>query len=140
MKSTFAVAVHDRGPEREGGDCERCGEREQRAASPARSELHGLVEPRLGRRASRDEELVHTLEARALDRLEIRTDERVEVGRHRTSSSRASARRARALLVRVLTVPRGMWSRSATSLCESPPQYASSITGRSCSGSTSSAR
>ena len=42
--------------------------------------------------------------------------------------------------VRVLTVPSGMPRNWATSLCERPLQYASAITSRSCSGSSSSAR
>ena len=60
--------------------------------------------------------------------------------RHRSSSSSSSARRPSAARVRVLTVPSGSPRYSAISLCDSPLQYASSTSERSCSGSVSSAR
>ena len=143
MKSTAAPArpVDERGAESERRDRERRGEREQRAATPTRAQRAASRRlERLGRRAGGDEQVVHALEPRPLARLEVGADELVEVGPHRSSSSSASASRASALRVRVFTVPSGIPSRSAISLWESPRQYASSMTGRSCSGSTSSAR
>ena len=73
--------------------------------------------------SSRAEQLVRALESLALVRREV-ADEVVEVGAaQRTSSpSRMSARRPRALRVRVFTVPSGTFRNSATSLCESPLQ------------------
>src|SRR5439155_24004651 len=59
---------------------------------------------------------------------------------HSTSTSRMPARHDSALLVRVFTVPSGMWRYSATSLWDISLQYASSRTSRSFSGSSSSAR
>ena len=82
-------------------------------------------------------------QARALVRREILADELVEVGRaarNPSSPSSRSARRCRPLRVRVFTVPSGTFRYSATSLCDRPPQYASSITVRSVCGSSSSAR
>ena len=79
----------------------------------------------------------------ALGRVDFRADEFVEVrtwGGHSSVPSSSCASRESALRVRVFTVPRGIPSESAISLCESPRQYASSMTGRSCAGRISSAR
>ena len=96
-------------------DPERCGERQQR---PARAWgwprcSHGRrTGPALGWRwPGRDQEVVDAQEPFALGGLEVRADELVEVGRHRSSSSSVSASRASALRVRVFTVPSGIPSR-----------------------------
>ena len=119
-----AVAHGD--AEREGGngksgrDCEK-----HSPAATARERSDGRAGRELGRRPNLDEQVVHTTQPLALGRVEIGADEGVEVGRslaHRNSPSSASASRARALLVRVFTVPSGIPSTSAISLCESPRQ------------------
>src|SRR5205807_4833911 len=95
------------------------------------------------RRAGLDEKIVDTLEPCALLGRHVGAEELVELGRtgHDASSfSRTSARRASALRVLVLTVPSGMFRKSAISLCERPLQYASSSTLRSFSARSSSAR
>ncbi len=95
----------------------------------------------LRRRPGLDEEIVDAAEPLALGAVDLRADELVEVqGGHASSPSKISARRASALRVRVFTVPRGMSRKLATSLCESPLQYASSRTSRSFAGSDSRAR
>ena len=94
--------------------------------------------------AGLDQELVDALEPCAFCRRDLAPDQIVEIGRvlpaHRSSPYKTSAKRPRPARVRVLTVPSGIPRKSATSLCESPPQYASSITSRSFRGSVSSAR
>ena len=82
----------------------------------------------LGRRARRHEHRVDLLEARALGRRQIvGVDEFVELrpsnpsprnSRQSSSSSRIVASRCSALRVRVFTVPSGIPSLAATSLCE----------------------
>ena len=86
--------------------------------------------------------VVHGAQAGALRGVDLGADQLVEVRRaiHENSPSNRSARRASALRVRVFTVPSGMCRYSATSLCDSSLQYASSRTSRSFSGSSSSAR
>src|SRR5207237_6661746 len=89
-----------------------------------------------------DEQVVHAPKPFGLPRRGILADELAEVGfaRHESSPpSSRSASRDSALRVRVLTVPSGSPSRSAISLCDSPLQYASSISVRSRSGNVSSA-
>ena len=122
--------VRDRGADRESRDGDRRRDGKQCAAPSARAERDDS-RSRLGGRPGRDEQVVDALQPRVLRWVEVAADEIVELGRHRSSSSSASASRESALRVRVLTVPSGISRRSAISLCESPLQYASSITGRS---------
>src|SRR5207248_9617492 len=77
----------------------------------------------LGRRPGGDEQLVHPPQALGLLALHLVADEVAKVpGRHSSSSSSRSASRARPPRVRVLTVPSGIPSRSAISLCDSSLQ------------------
>src|SRR5205085_10159803 len=98
----------------------------------------------LGRRAGLDEEVVDPLQPVALGGRNLAAEELIEVGdlrpAHLNSPSRASARRPSPARVRVLTVPSGIPRKSATSRCDRPPQYASSMTSRSLRGRSSSAR
>src|SRR5438067_3939905 len=92
-------------------------------------------------RARGDEQAMHLLEPLALAGREILVHHVLEPWIHANSSpSSTPASRVRALRVRVLTVPSGIARYSATSLCDMPLQYASSITSRSFSGSSSMAR
>ncbi len=109
-------------PSAKAGHGERRRDGEQCAASPTGAQLDGCARRRRRRRPGGDEELVHALETRAFGRLEAASDQIVEVRRHSSSPSRASASRESALLVRVFTVPSGIPRRSATSLCERPRQ------------------
>src|SRR5438128_853011 len=93
----------------------------------ARIYRHGCsleLGPQLWRRPGCEQHLVDANESRALLRLEVVTNERVEIDRltHPRSSSSTSASRARALLVLVFTVPSGRCKNSAISLCDSPLQ------------------
>src|SRR5919199_1259346 len=124
-------------------------EQQQRAPAALGQEAHGRARlgrrgegrRQLGRRAGRDEEVVDAPEPLALGGGHVLADQVLEVGtRAHRSSSRRSASRRRPLRVRVFTVPSGTFRYSDTSLWDSPPQYASSSTVRSVSGSSSSAR
>src|SRR5207248_8965770 len=98
----------------------------------ARDAARELREPgrQLRWRPRLDEQLVHAAQLLLLLGIEaLEIDQFVE--RRHSSPSRMCASRWRPLRVRVLTVPSGIPSVSATSLCERPRQYASEITSRS---------
>ena len=96
----------------------------------------------LRRRARLEEHVVRALQPLPFGAGRVGADEfvQVPVAVHYSSPSSIDARRARALRVRVFTVPSGRWRYSATSLCDMPLQYASSITSRSRGWSSSRAR
>src|SRR5439155_22029439 len=132
------VGVPREVPAEEGNEGDRRGEGKRGAEAPAREPggrlrcaVRRLGERRreLRRRPGPHQELVHSLEARSLFCWQVVSDEvaKLRWACHESSPSSRSARRASALLVRVLTVPRGMSMKSAISLWESPLQYASSI-------------
>src|SRR4029079_12052762 len=78
----------------------------------------------LGRRACGDQHVVDALQARPLIGRQVVPDQvsKFRWLAHESSPSNASASLERALRVRVLTVPSGIPTKSAISLCESPPQ------------------
>src|SRR5262245_38796007 len=98
---------------------------------PAEERLKRILRPRhrleLGRELRRgpclDQQVVGTAEAFPLLCRHVRADELVEVRwtAHCSSPSRRSARRLRPDRVRVLTVPSGMFRKSATSLWDRLP-------------------
>src|SRR5205085_4978448 len=92
-----------------------------------------------------DEQLVRPAQPLTLVTGDVAADELIEVrdairAHGPISPSSIVASRPRPERVRVLTVPSGIPRKSATSLCDKPPQYASSITSRSLCGRPSSAR
>jgi hypothetical protein len=99
------------------------GQQDERTA---RKRAHAWLLERgweLGRRTGGDEEVVHAVQALALGRRHVLADELAEVrAAHPSSPSRRSASRPRPLRVRVFTVPSGTFRKSATSLCDMPPQ------------------
>src|SRR5581483_10112649 len=101
-----------------------------------------LLRGQLRRRASLQEQLVHALEPFPLRAGQLGVDQLVEarLAAHSSSPSSTDASFARPLRVRVFTVPSGRARNSATSLCDMPLQYASSITSRSRGWSSSRAR
>src|SRR5262249_36715503 len=148
-KATAVVADHepdDQAQERE-ARCE--GEDTAASAGEERERDRGVGpvlhygsllqrEGELGARPGLDGHLMHLLQAGPLVGWDVVTDELGEfwsslVHPRSSSPSSRSAIRARPLRVLVFTVPRGMPRKSATSLCERPPQYASSSTDRSVS-------
>ena len=133
-------SVDERSSERERRDGECCGDREQGATASTRGAARRALRACSGGGpAATSSSCTRSSRARSPGSRSDPTSSS-KSGAHRSSSSSASARRASALRVRVFTVPSGIPRRSATSLCDRPLQYASSMTGRSCSGSTSSAR
>ena len=122
----------------EGDERNRRRECERGAGPPARQQLVSvlvqapgavaearLLEPgrQLGHRPGREQQVVGAPQALPLLGGHVLADQFVEVGlAGQFSSSSASASLLSALRVRVLTVPSGMFRKSAISDCESPLQ------------------